>query len=143
MTLVVDTGPLVAFGDARDTARADVEAVLRAEEGELVIPAPVTAEVDYLLGQRLGSVARRAFLADLAAGRFEVACLDTEDHAVIVDLERRYDDLDVGLADLSAVVVAHRYHTRRILTFDERHFRTLRPLSGGHFVLLPSDKRAG
>jgi hypothetical protein len=26
-----------------------------------------------------------------------------------------------------------------LLTFDERHFRALRPLNGGRFTLLPND----
>ena len=116
-----------------------IKALLQEEPGELVVPAPVTAEVDYLLGRRLGRVARLAFLDDLAAGRFTVECLDADDHGVVADLERRYDDLDVGLADLSLVVVANRFGTRRLLTFDERHFRALRPLDGGTFSLLPAD----
>lgn len=139
MTVVIDAGPLVALADRRDRLQGEVEALLRDEPGELVVPAPVTAEVDYLLGSRLGSKARRAFLDDLAVGRFSVACLDQADHGTAADLERRYADLDPGLADLSVVVVAHRLGVRRIVTFDERHFRTLRPLSGGQFVLLPAD----
>jgi uncharacterized protein len=139
VTLVIDAAPLVALADRRDPMKPRVEAVLRKESGELVIPAPVTSEVDYLLGRRLGRAARLAFLEDLAAGRFTVGCLDEEDHRVVLDLERRYDDLDVGLADLSAVVIARRHNTRRLLTFDERHFRALRPLSGGRFTLLPVD----
>jgi predicted nucleic acid-binding protein len=43
------------------------------------------------------------------------------------------------LADLSIVVLAHRFRTTRIATFDERHFRALRPLDGGSFTLLPAD----
>jgi uncharacterized protein len=35
--------------------------------------------------------------------------------------------------------VAHKLGTRRILTFDERHFRVVRPLQGGVFTLLPAD----
>jgi predicted nucleic acid-binding protein len=139
VTLVVDTAPLIALADRRDHMQAKVQAVLESEPGELVIPAPTTAEVDYLLGKRLGRAARLAFLDDLAAGRFTTAALDAADHAVIADLERRYSDLDAGLADLAAVVVAHRYGTARLLTFDERHFRALTPLAGGHFVVLPSD----
>lgn len=140
MTLVVDAAPLVAVADRRDPMRPRIEALLRDEPGELIIPAPITAEVDYLLGRRLGRRARLAFLDDLAAGRFTVACLSTDDHQAILDLEHRYSDLDAGLADLSAVVVAARYGTERVLTFDERHFRTLRPLRGnGAFRLLPSD----
>ncbi|MHB1487445.1 MAG: type II toxin-antitoxin system VapC family toxin [Acidimicrobiales bacterium] len=139
MTLVLDAAPLIAVADRRDPMRSRIEELLREESGELVIPAPVTAEVDYLLGRRLGRVARLAFLDDLAAGRFTVACLEAGDHGVVADLERRYHDLDVGLADLSVVVVAGRSSTRRILTFDERHFRALGPLDGGQFILLPSD----
>ena len=140
MTLVVDAAPLVAVADRRDPRQAAVEKLLREEPGELVIPAPVTSEVDYLLGRRLGRRARLSFLEDLAAGRFTVACLDEPDHRAVADLEHRYDDLDVGLADLSTVVVAGRYRTRRLLTFDERHFRALRPLDGGRFTLLPADR---
>lgn len=143
MTLVLDAGPLVAVADRRDPLQSRIEALLREEAGELVIAAAVTAEVDYLLGRRLGRAARLAFMEDLARGRFAVACLDPADHGVIADLEHRYGDLDAGLADLSTVVVARRYETRRLLTFDERHFRTIRPLSGGHFTLLPADAPAG
>lgn len=140
MTVVLDSAPLVAVADRRDRLHSAVEAVLREEPGELVIPEPVTAEVDYLLGRRLGRAARLAFIADVAAGRFVVAHLETDDYGVISDLERRYENLDAGLADLSVVVAAHRHHTRRLLTFDERRFRTLRPPGGGRFTLLPADE---
>lgn len=58
-------------------------------------------------------------------------------HALEVD--RRYSGLDLGLADASLVVLAERYRTRRLLTFDERHFRAVAPLQGGSFTLLPTD----
>lgn len=108
-----------------------------AEPGALVVPAPVTAEVDYLLGRRIGRAARLAFLDDLAGGRFTAVCLEPDDHERVVELEARYADLDIGPADAAVVVPAARVDTRRILTFDERHFRTLRPLQGGTFDLLP------
>jgi predicted nucleic acid-binding protein len=57
-----------------------------------------------------------------------------------VELDRRYADLDLGLADLSIAVLARKLATRRILTF-ERHFRAVRPLQGGAFTLLPADTR--
>ncbi|MCW3042356.1 MAG: hypothetical protein JWL57_514 [Actinobacteria bacterium] len=63
-----------------------IKALLQEEPGELVVPAPITAEVDHLLGGRLGHTARLAFLDDLAAGRFTVACLDADDHDVVADL---------------------------------------------------------
>lgn len=139
MTLVVDAAPLVALADDREPRRGQILDILRREAGSLVVPAPVTAEVDYLLGRRFGPAARHAFLEDLATRRYETPGLDADDYRVALDLEQRYADLDVGLADLSIVVVAWRLRTRRILTFDDRHFRVLRPLQGGAFTLLPAD----
>lgn len=141
MTAIVDAAPLVALADRADRLRAAVERVLKAEDGPLIVPAPVTAEVDYLLGARLGRAARIAFLDDVAAGRFEIGCLDAADHRVVRELEDRYRDLAPGLADLSIVVLAARYETQRVVTFDERHFRAIRPLAGpAAFVILPADE---
>jgi uncharacterized protein len=139
VTLIVDAAPLVASADSREP---QLEALLRIrdeEEGPLVLPAPVAAEVDYLLGVRFGEAARRAFLSDLAAQRYEVACLEPGDYKAIADLDARYADLGLGLADCSIVVLAERYATRCLLSFDERHFRAVSPLQGGSFALLPAD----
>lgn len=137
MTLLVDAAPLVALADRRDPARGPVRAVLESEPGPLVIAAPVTAEVDYLLGRRIGRAARLAFLDDVAAGTFAVESLHAADHAVAAQLDRRYADLDLGLADCATIVLAARLGTRRVLTFDHRHFRAVEPLQGGSFELLP------
>lgn len=137
MSLVVDAAPLIALADRLDPRRETVRALLREEEGDLVVPAQVTAEVDYLLGSRHGSSARLAFLDDLVAGRFAVACLELNDYATVAELERSYHDLGLGLSDCSIVVLAQRFDTRRLATFDERHFRAVRPLQGGSFEILP------
>ncbi len=139
MTLIVDAGPLVASTDVRDVRRLDVQQLLVESPGPLVIPAPVTAEADYLLGQRVGENARRGFLDDLASRRFEVECLTELDYTTVATLQRQYADLRLGLADLSVVVVAARLRCTRVLTFDERHFRAIRPLHGDAFELLPAD----
>jgi uncharacterized protein len=139
VTLVVDAAPLVALADERDPRREEILDLLRSEHGRLFIPAPVTAEVDYLLGRRFEPSARRAFLEDLAARRYACPGLDPQDYSGALELDRRYGDLDLGLADLSIAVLARKLGTRRILTFDERHFRAVRPLQGGTFTLLPAD----
>lgn len=59
------------------------------EQGALVLPAPVASEVDYLLGARFGEAARCAILSDLAARRYEVACLDPKDYRAVADLDAR------------------------------------------------------
>jgi predicted nucleic acid-binding protein len=89
--------------------------------------------------QRFGPSARRAFLADLAAARLAVATLEHPDYATIIDLDARYADLELGLADCALIVLAARHRTTRILSFDERHFRAVTPLHGDAFTLLPAD----
>jgi uncharacterized protein len=139
VTLLVDTAPLVALADAREPQRARLLGLLESEPGSLVIAAPATAEVDGLLGRSFADGARRGFLADLAAGRFSVACLERGDYARIVELEARYADLSLGLADCALIVLAERLGTTRLLTFDERHFRAVMTLGGEPFTILPAD----
>jgi uncharacterized protein len=139
VTLILDAAPLVALADANEPQLETLLKIRDEEEGRLVLPAPVAAEVDYLLGVRFGEGARRAFLSDLAAQRYDVACLEPCDYRAVVELDSRYSDLGLGLADCSIVVLAERYGTRRLLSFDERHFRAVAPLQGGSFELLPAD----
>jgi uncharacterized protein len=55
-------------------------------------------------------------------------------------LDGRYGDMKLGFADLSVVVLSRNLGTRRILTFDQRHFGATGPLQGGSFTLLPADR---
>jgi uncharacterized protein len=140
VTLLLDAGPVVALADPDEPLRDAILDLLRHEPGSLVIPAPTTAEVDYLLGQRFGQPARRAFLDDLAAGRFTVAALERDEYATVVGLDERYSDLQLGLADCALITLAGRYRTTRILSFDERHFRAVTSLGGEPFTVLPADR---
>ena len=110
-----------------------MRAVLTSEPGDLVIPAPVTAEVAYLLRTRSGPAAARAFLADLASAAFLVESLTVEEHGLALETADRFRDLDVGLADLSIVVLAHRLKKNRVLTFDLGHFTVCDPCRAACF----------
>ena len=140
MTLLIDAAPLIALADRRDPMLMRVHRALKGERGSLVIPAPVTAEVDYLIQARGGRGANRPFLADLRAGRYQVECLMPSEYAEVERLNNRYAAFNLGLADLSIVVLAARFKTRTLLTFDERHFRSIEPLQGGRFTILPADE---
>lgn len=139
MTLIVDAGPLVAQADRRDPHHAAVVDLLRDERGDLIVSAFVAAEADHLLMRSLGVDQELAFLGDLAGTTFRVECLEGHELGLAEQVARRHRDLNIGLADASVVVLARRFGTRRLLTFDERHFRAVRPLQGGHFTLLPAD----
>jgi predicted nucleic acid-binding protein len=139
LTLLIDAGPIVALADPDEPQRESILDTLRDQPGDLVMPAPTTAEVDYLLGLRFGQAARRAFLSDLARGRFKVVALEREDYEAVIELDRQYSDLGLGLADCALVALAERYRTTRVLSFDERHFRAVTPLGGGAFTIVPAD----
>jgi hypothetical protein len=139
MALIVDAGALYAQADAREPRHADVARVLLAERELLVTSELAVAEADYLILTRLGIDVELAFIEDLAQATFSVACLSQTELRMAHDLAERYRDLRLGLADASLAILAYRYQTRRILTFDERAFRQVIPLQGGSFLLLPAD----
>ena len=96
------------------------------------------AEVDHLAG-RLGPAAQRAFRHDLAGGAYDIAWW-SEATAQCVQIAEQYRDLKVGLTDASLVALAARLGTTEVATFDERHFRAMRPTAGGDsFRLVPAD----
>lgn len=139
MTIVVDAGPLYSQADRRDPDHAAVVEVLLGAREPLVVPAFAAAEADFLILTRLGVDTELAFLEDLASGAFQVETLTPPELRTAAELARRYRDLELGLADASVVVLAARFRTRRLLTFDERAFRAVAPLQGGRFTLLPGD----
>ena len=138
--LLLDAGPLYAQADRADPHHVEVAEILRAESGPLIVSAFAVAEADYLILTRLGVRVELAFLEDLAAGTFQVECLTRRELRTAAALARRYRDLELGLADASLYVLAQRLNTRRLVTFDDRAFRTVSPLQGGAFELLPSDR---
>ena len=140
MALIVDAGALYAQADADEPRHAAVRAVLEAEREALVTTELAVAEADYLILDRLGPDVELAFLNDLAEGTFIVECLDQGQLRTARAVIERYRDLRLGLADASLVVIAERYATRRMLTFDERAFGAVTPLQGGAFSILPGDQ---
>ena len=139
MALIVDAGALYAQADAEEPRHEAVARVLVAEREALVTTELAVAEADYLILTRLGVGVELAFLEDLAMGTYIVECLTRDALRTAREVVERYRDLRLGLADASLVVLAHRYGTRRILTFDERAFRSVAPLQGGSFTVLPAD----
>ncbi|MDE3074138.1 MAG: PIN domain-containing protein [Chloroflexota bacterium] len=139
MALIVDAGILYAQADRSDADHARAVELLVKEREALVASELVVAEADYLIRTRLGVDVELAFIEDLASGTYAVDCLSRAELGQAHDLALRYRDLKPGLADCSLVVLAYRYSTHRLATFNQRDFRRMAPLQGGSFVLLPAD----
>jgi predicted nucleic acid-binding protein len=137
--IICDTSGLVAAYSAADHRCGQVTAVLRADPGPLVLSPFVLAELDYLVETRAGVRDTLKVLTDVAAGIYSIAEFDRFDVEQAAALVERYKEMRIGLADASIVVLAARYGTTRLLTFDEKHFRAIRPLRGDAFTILPAD----
>ena len=137
--IICDTSGLVAAYSATDARSREVTELLRREPGSLILSPFVLAELDYLIGTRAGVADELKVLTDVAAGVYSLAELDRFDVAQAAALVERYRDMHIGLADASVVVLAARYGTTRVLTFDQKHFRAIRPLTGDAFTILPAD----
>ena len=137
--IIADTSGLIAaFGvDAR--RHREARAAYENDPGPVVLSPFVLAELDYLLLTRAGVRAELQLLQEVADGVFELATFGPADTSRAANVIEQYAGLKLGLADASLVVLADRYQTTRLLTFDERHFRAVRPLSADAFTLLPAD----
>ena len=138
--LVCDTGPLVAAGLVRDPDHrscVDLFTGMHLAGRELLVPAPVVAEVGYLLGAKGSAAAEAAFLRSLAGGDFRVEALTTADYARMADLVEQYADLPLGTTDAAVITVAERLNAQEVATLDHRHFTVVRPQHVRALTLLP------
>jgi uncharacterized protein len=137
--IVLDTGGLYAALDANEPLHERCAVALGASRPPRILSPFVLAELDYLVGRRVGHDAQMALLDEVARGVYRLEPFTTEDVDRARQLMERYADLRIGLADASVVVLAQRHRTRDLLCTDERHFRALRGHGGRPFRLLPYD----
>ena len=135
MAIVLDSGILYASFDRREQWHERAVSLFRAEEGSLIVPAPIIPEVDYLLEKRLPTAARMDFYSDLANGVFFIVELPREAYRRIEELNRQFADLSLGFVDASVVAISEFVGIPRIATTDRRHFTPLAAAFG--LELLP------
>jgi predicted nucleic acid-binding protein len=136
VTLVLDTGPIVAALNAQDPDHERCAALL-AETDDLLIPSPVLVEVDYWLIKLGGPQVWTDFVGDITRGAYAIAHPTEPDLARAAQLENKYHDLDLGLVDASIVALCERLNETKIATLDRRHFSVIRPRHCSHLTLLP------
>lgn len=137
--ILLDTSGLLAWIDQSQRQHpAVVRAMKRVEPPYLLSPF-VLAELDYLLATRVGAAAQRSLLEEVARGAYRLEPFTASDVKQALEVMERFDDLAVGLADASIVVLARRHRVGELLSLDDRHFRVLTGPQGKPFRLLPAD----
>lgn len=139
--ILLDTSGLLGWLDASQRLHAEIASCMLDESPPFLLSPFVLAELDYLLATRVGSRAQQALLEEVERGALELAAFTRSEVGAALELIRRFEDLEIGLADASIVVLAERHSCARLLTLDERHFRLLPGPSGQPFTLVPADCR--
>lgn len=137
--IVLDTGGLYAALDANEALHGRAVAALVASAPPRLLSPFVLAELDYLIGTRVGHDAQLALAGEVARGAYQLEGFGADDVADARRVMERYADLRIGLADASVVVLAARHSTLDLLCTDQRHFRAFRGTRGKPFRLLPLD----
>jgi uncharacterized protein len=137
--ILIDTSGLLAWIDASQNFHREVSAAMKTIPGPFLLSPFILAELDYLTSTRIGTAAELALLEEVARGAYRLEPFSPSDVQRALVVLERFQDLQIGLADASIVVLAERYRTRDVLTLDERHFRPLRTLDGKPFRLIPID----
>lgn len=137
MALILDTGPLLAALDTADPDHGRCADLIAESPEDLIVPALVLSELDYWCHERLGVDAWLTFLDDVLEGAYTVECPSGEDLRRCHELERRYDDLRLGVVDASVIALCERLGEPKVATLDHRHFRTVRPVHVEALDLLP------
>lgn len=137
--ILADTSAVLQLASSTAVRHADVVRAVAELDGPFLLSPFVLAELDYMLGSRHGQGAQLALLNEVVEGAYELAAFDRADVEAAAAVMRGYEDLRVGLADASIVVLAEKHASVDVLSFDHRHFRAMSGPGGRPFRLLPDD----
>lgn len=136
MTLVLDTGVIVAALDASDAMHTPCSGLVWSARERRVVPAPVLPEVDHLARAHLGPDAFATFLR--GRGSYDIEELTDPDYARVEELLATYRDLRVGFVDAAVLAIVERLGESKLATLDRRHFSVMRPRHRASLELLPA-----
>jgi predicted nucleic acid-binding protein len=124
--ILADTGFFYALLDRDDAWHERCRDAAAALPEGLITTWPVLTEAVHLIGRWMGVEPAAALMAEVAAGDVAVWDLTADARGRIPGLMRRYHELPMDLADASLVLLAEHLGHGRILTTDQRDFRTCR-----------------
>ena len=131
--VICDTGALIDYLVERAADHRLFRAAIHQARTRYV-PGLVLAEVDYFL--RDERQAMRVFMQDLASGAFTYAPATVGQLSRAMEVDRRFEDLGLGLVDGTIVALAESLGIRRLATRDVRHFAAVRLRDGRPFELV-------
>jgi predicted nucleic acid-binding protein len=116
-SVIVDTGPLVAYFDRRDRYHDWAKAHLGPLQVALATCEPVITEACFLL-RRSVTGAERDLLNIVSQRRLVIPFKLADEVAAITNLMNKYANVPMSLADACLVRIAELYAQSRVLTLD-------------------------
>jgi len=137
--IIADTGFFLALANRNDRHHQAAARLFASMKEGVVTTWPVLTETSHLMAARVGHAALMAFLRGVERGALDVFAIRAEHTSRLVELMEKYRELPMDLADASLVLLAEELGTGRILSTDQRDFRTYRWKNRRPFtnVLLP------
>lgn len=127
--IIVDTGPLVALFDPRDSLHASCRNRLKGIRDSLTTTLPVLTEAFHILSpESRGSEQIRVFIE---RDGMSVHYSDDEELLRAFELMETYSDRPMDLADASVIAAAESIGVRKVFTVDHNDFETYR-IKRGH-----------
>ncbi len=124
--IIADTGFWVALADDKDQHHQLAIDKLAGLNEPLITTWPVMTEACYMLLKYRGVEGELDFVRSYRQGAFLVFDLREDHRDSLLKLMEKYADLPMDLADASLVILAEELGDGRILSTDQRDFRTYR-----------------
>lgn len=137
MTLVLDTGPVLALLDRADPHHAQAVSLVEGTAEALAVVDASLVEIDYWVRKRLTLDVWRVFCEDVRDGAYLLERTEPADLIRTAELESTYADLELGFVDAAVIVACERLGEEKVATFDHRHFSVVRPKHCERLRLLP------
>ena len=134
-SLLIDTGPLVAYLDSADSEHDKIAASLGDFRGTLYTTSAVITEAMHLLKDDNKGPRRLAEFVH-AAGVQVFESAQPRQLLAAVALIEKYSDTPMDFADSTLVLLSDEVGTNQILTLDLRGFKTFRTRKGKPFEIL-------
>ena len=125
-SIIADTGFWLALGSKKDKYHNLAIKVSQQLPFDPITTWPVITETFYLLQKFQGTYAAKSFLAQIESSNIDIFQIEIKHLAQLQLLVEKYADLPMDLADASLVILAEELGHGRILSTDQRDFRTYR-----------------
>jgi predicted nucleic acid-binding protein len=135
---LLDTGPIVAYLDARDAEHHRVASAFESHTGRLVTTSAVVVEAMHFLGNVPSGAP--LLVEFLQASQTDIhECTSIEQLVEAAELMAQYADTPMDFADASLVLLGERLKIHAVCTLDFRGFRTYRIRRRKAFRLVLAD----